>query len=193
MTAPRRVPERGPRSCRQSRGCYGKRGISMLRNSRTTPSQNIVLVRLLRCCPPHDSPFLTDELDVGGSFLAFRLRSERLEKIEFVAQTPPGSQRFCLGSFRSRTPLSSKNSTPAASRAALSAASFAAVTGISPSIVSTRRIVATPTFEALAKSRALHLSRARAARSWALEIPMSLLVFLIQYCIFYISHTGAAK
>jgi antitoxin MazE len=63
----------------------------------------------------------------------------RTQKIGLVTQTPPGSQRFCFGSFRSRTPFSSKNSTPADSRAALSAASFAAVTGISPSIVSTRR------------------------------------------------------
>jgi hypothetical protein len=88
-------------------------------------------------------------------------------------------QRVRLPGLPRRTPFSSINSTPADSRAALSAASFAAVTGSSPSIVSTRRIVATPTFEALAKSRALHLSKARAARSWALEIPMSRLVCLI--------------
>jgi hypothetical protein len=81
---------------------------------------------------------------------------------------------FFLSALRRRTPgpppFSSINSTPAASSATLSAARFAAVTGISPSIVSTRRIVATPTFEALAKSTALHLKRARAARSWALEM-----------------------
>src|SRR5258708_6856378 len=114
-------------------------------------------------------------------------------EIGFVSQNlAAGSHRLCFVGFRSRTPgpppFSSMNSTPADSKAALSAASFAAVTGISPSIVSTRRIVATPTLEALAKSRALHLSKARAARSWALEIPMKGLVFLIRYCIFYTAH-----
>jgi hypothetical protein len=44
------------------------------------------------------------------------------------------------------------------------AASFASVTGISPSITSALRIVATPTFEARARSRAVHRISARAAR-----------------------------
>jgi hypothetical protein len=61
-------------------------------------------------------------------------------------------------------PLSSMNSMPAASKAWRSAASLGSVTGISPSTTSARRIVATPTFEAAARSRAVHRSRARAAR-----------------------------
>jgi hypothetical protein len=76
---------------------------------------------------------------------------------------------FFFSGLRSRTPgplpFSSMNSTPANSKADRSAASLARVTGITPSTTSTRRIVATPTLEALAKSKALHLIRARAARS----------------------------
>ena len=76
--------------------------------------------------------------------------------------------------FRKRrpspVPFSSMNSIPADSNACRMAASFAAVTGISPSITSTRRIVATPTFDARARSSALHRSIARAARICALEI-----------------------
>src|ERR1700754_2891110 len=56
------------------------------------------------------------------------------------------------------------NSTPADSKAWRSAASLAWVTGISPSTTSTRRIVATPTRDALARSSALQRSKARAAR-----------------------------
>ena len=70
--------------------------------------------------------------------------------------------------LRKRTPapppLLSMNSIPAASNAWRSAASLASVTGISPSTTSARRIVATPTLEAVARSRALHRSSARAAR-----------------------------
>jgi hypothetical protein len=76
--------------------------------------------------------------------------------------------RAALCGFRKRTPSpalsSSMNSIPAASSACRMAASFAAVTGISPSITSTRRIVATPTFDSRAKSSALRRSIARAAR-----------------------------
>ena len=83
---------------------------------------------------------------------------------------------FCLEVSRPRRrtpgppPFSSMNSTPAASSARRRAASLGSVTGISPSTTSTRRIVATPTFEALARSRALQRSSARAARNCALEI-----------------------
>ena len=46
------------------------------------------------------------------------------------------------------------------------------------------------TFEAAARSSALHRSIARAARIWALVIFLPIgLVFLIQYCIFYITTT----
>jgi hypothetical protein len=62
------------------------------------------------------------------------------------------------------------------------AASFADVTGISPSTTSALRIVATPTFEAWAKSSAVHRISARAARTWALEI-----FFAWPIDIFYIS------
>ena len=76
--------------------------------------------------------------------------------------------------LRNRTPspapFSSMNSIPADSKACCIAASLASVTGISPSTTSTRRIVATPTLDAAAKSRAVHRSIARAARIWALEI-----------------------
>ena len=79
---------------------------------------------------------------------------------------------------------------PTFSKARRIAASLASVTGSSPSITSTRRIVATPTFEAAARSSALHRSIARAARIWALVIFLPIgLVFLIQYCIFYITTT----
>jgi hypothetical protein len=79
-----------------------------------------------------------------------------------------------LCGFRNRTPspppLSSMKSIPAASRARRMAASFASVTGTSPSTTSALRMVATPTFEARAKSRAVHRISARAARIWAVEI-----------------------
>jgi hypothetical protein len=79
-----------------------------------------------------------------------------------------------LCGFRNRTPspppLSSMKSIPAASRARRMAASFASVTGTSPSTTSALRMVATPTFEVRAKSRAVHRISARAARIWALEI-----------------------
>ena len=75
---------------------------------------------------------------------------------------------FSFPDFRRRTPgpppFSSMNSTPAFSSACRKAASLADVTGISPSTTSTRRMVATPTFEAAARSSALHRSKARAAR-----------------------------
>ena len=70
--------------------------------------------------------------------------------------------------FRKRTPspppLSSTKSIPTLSNARRMAASFASVIGISPSTTSALRIVATPTFEARAKSRAVHRISARAAR-----------------------------
>jgi hypothetical protein len=70
--------------------------------------------------------------------------------------------------FRKRTPspppLSSMKSIPAFSNARRMAASFACVTGISPATTSALRIVATPTFETRAKSRAVHRISARAAR-----------------------------
>jgi hypothetical protein len=79
-----------------------------------------------------------------------------------------------LCGFRKRTPspppLSSMKSIPAASIARRIAASLASVTGTSPSTTSALRMVATPTFEARAKSRAVHRISARAARIWALEI-----------------------
>jgi YqaJ-like viral recombinase domain len=79
-----------------------------------------------------------------------------------------------LCGFRKRTPspppLSSMKSIPAASRARRIAASFASVIGTSPSTTSALRMVATPTFEARAKSRAVHRISARAALIWALEI-----------------------
>jgi hypothetical protein len=80
------------------------------------------------------------------------------------------------------------NSTPADSSARRKAASFANVTGISPSATSARRIVATPTFEAFARSRALHLSRARAARIWALEIFRAILISFTLCDVVYITH-----
>jgi hypothetical protein len=70
--------------------------------------------------------------------------------------------------FRKRTPspppLSWMKSIPAASRARRMAVSFGTVTGISPSTTSALRMVATPTFEAAARSRAVQRSSARAAR-----------------------------
>ena len=76
--------------------------------------------------------------------------------------------RLACRGFRNRTPspapFSSIKSMPAASKARRIAASLASVTGISPSTTSTRRIVATPTLDAAAKSRAVHRSIARAAR-----------------------------
>ncbi len=76
--------------------------------------------------------------------------------------------RFERLGLRNRTPspvpFSSMKSIPAASKACRIAASLASVTGISPSTTSTRRIVATPTLDAAAKSRAVHRSIARAAR-----------------------------
>ena len=73
-----------------------------------------------------------------------------------------------LCGFRKRTPspppLSSMKPIPAASRARRIAASFASVTRTSPSTTSALRMVATPTFEARAKSRAVHRISARAAR-----------------------------
>jgi hypothetical protein len=70
--------------------------------------------------------------------------------------------------LRKRTPspppLSSMKSIPAISNARRMAASFGNVSGISPSTTSALRIVATPTFEARAKSSAVHRSSARAAR-----------------------------
>jgi hypothetical protein len=87
----------------------------------------------------------------------------------FTAQSRRYDRRFFLSLWgaQNRTPspppLSSMNSTPAASNAWRSAASLGSVTGISPSTTSARRIVATPTFEAAARSRALHRSKARAA------------------------------
>ena len=78
---------------------------------------------------------------------------------------------FCrarLCGFRNRTPspppLSSTKTMPAASNAWRRAASLASVTGISPSTTSALRIVATPTFEAVARSSAVQRSKARAAR-----------------------------
>jgi hypothetical protein len=59
---------------------------------------------------------------------------------------------------------------PAPSNARRIAVSLANVTGISPSTTSARRIVATPTFEARARSSAVHRMSARAARIRALEI-----------------------
>jgi YqaJ-like viral recombinase domain len=96
-----------------------------------------------------------------------------------------------LCGFRKRTPspppLSSMKSIPAASRARRIAASFASVTGTSPSTTSALRMVATPTFEARAKSRAVHRISARAARIWALEIFLSkALIVFTSYDIIYI-------
>ncbi len=78
---------------------------------------------------------------------------------------------LCLPAFRglrkrtpSPPPSSSMKSIPATSSALRRAASFAKVTGISPSTTSALRMVATPTFEARAKSRAVHRISARAAR-----------------------------
>src|SRR6185436_4567879 len=85
-------------------------------------------------------------------------------------------------------PFSSMNSTPADSKAWRSAASLACVTGISPSTTSTRRIVATPTFDAFARSSALQRTKARAARIWALEIFFGISCLFIQYDVIYITN-----
>ena len=79
-----------------------------------------------------------------------------------VGGSSTGLKRYFLlacGGLRNRTPsppvpLSSMSSMPAFSKACRIAASLASVTGISPSTTSTRRIVATPTLDAAAKSRA---------------------------------------
>jgi hypothetical protein len=68
------------------------------------------------------------------------------------------------------------NSTPAASSAVRMAALFGAVMPVSQSLSSARRIVATPTDEAFAKSWADHPIKARAAR------------ICLPYMIFLISH-----
>ena len=109
---------------------------------------------------------LVDALFCGGNALALLGASLRqphagaaavlvdeLERTVFDA-VPAAARvyfRFRDG-FRKRSPspvpFCSMNSIPADSNAWRIAASFAAVTGISPSITSTRRIVATPTFDA---------------------------------------------
>jgi hypothetical protein len=106
---------------------------------------------------PRTSSVFVDELD-AGLFRCPCTNGDRGRAYFRVARR----------GFRKRTPspvpFSSMNSIPADSSACRMAASFGAVTGISPSITSTRRIVATPTFDRRAKSSALHRSIARAAR-----------------------------
>jgi hypothetical protein len=90
--------------------------------------------------------------------------------------------------FRRRTPapppFSSMNSTPASSSARRIARSFAAVIDVADVISSARRIVVTPTEDDRARSSALHLIKARAARICALvsEIGVD---FFILYDIFH--------
>ena len=144
-------------------------------------------------CPQAFEAVLIDELFCGGNALALLGASlcepyagaaavlvDELDRTIFDA-APVADKFYGLNTyfrfrdgFRKRrpspVPFSSMNSIPADSNACRMAASFAAVTGISPSITSTRRIVATPTFDARARSSALHRSIARAARICALEI-----------------------
>ena len=94
---------------------------------------------------------------------------------EPIHSGPRGYLRFLIvWGLRKRTPspppLSSIKTIPAPSSARRMAASFASVTGISPSTTSALRMVATPTFEAWARSIAVHRISARAARICALEI-----------------------
>src|SRR5258705_9477057 len=83
---------------------------------------------------------------------------------------------FCVSpfaGFRRRTPapppFSSMNSTPAASKVRRIDSSLATVSEVSSSATSARRIVLAPRAASLARSAALHLSSARAARICALE------------------------
>jgi len=122
----------------------------------------------------------SDPRIIMGDDQAALLRLWREKRGEAVrARLKPASitidyfPRFAFTGARSRTPgpppFWSMNTTPATSSAFRKAASFAGVTGISPSMTSTLRIVATPTFEWVARSIALHRSKARAARICALE------------------------
>ena len=61
------------------------------------------------------------------------------------------------------------NSTPADSKARRIASSLAVVSAVTPSATSARLIVLTPRDALWARSTALHFSRARAARIWALD------------------------
>ena len=76
--------------------------------------------------------------------------------------------RFSFTGVRSRTPgpppFWSMNSTPAASEARRIASSLAAVSEVPSSATSARRIVLAPRADSFARSAALHLSNARAAR-----------------------------
>ena len=91
-----------------------------------------------------------------------------------VANSPDHLRFLGLCGFRNRTPspppLSLMKTIPAASNALRIAASFARVIVTSPSTTSALRMVATPTLEARARSRAVHRISARAARICALEI-----------------------
>ena len=135
------------------------------------PLVKVCQYRRLMCAGPYMGP---PGLYVLSPCVPPLLIAPRPKLGSFRKSQRVGLQRFAdyfrvaLCGFRKRTPSpalsSSMNSIPAASSACRMAASFAAVTGISPSITSTRRIVATPTFDSRAKSSALKRSIARAAR-----------------------------
>jgi hypothetical protein len=86
--------------------------------------------------------------------------------------TSDSATNYFLGALgrrcRKRTPgpppFSSMNSTPAASKARRTAKSFAAVSEVWSSVTSARRMVFRPKAASRARSSAVHLSRARAAR-----------------------------
>jgi hypothetical protein len=93
-----------------------------------------------------------------------------------IDQSPPATSdsatNYFLGALgrrcRKRTPgpppFSSMNSTPAASKARRTAKSFAAVREVWSSATSARRMVFRPNAASRARSSAVHLRRARAAR-----------------------------
>jgi len=101
-----------------------------------------------------------------------RARPER-ETIESPIVISDSAAIYLLGALgrrgcRKRTPgpppLSSMNSTPAASKARRTAKSLATVREVLSSASSARLIVLSPSDDARARSFALHLRRARAAR-----------------------------
>jgi hypothetical protein len=93
---------------------------------------------------------------------------------------PSHFRDFSFDRLRRRTPgpspFSSMNTTPAASRARRTAKSFATVREVSSSASSARLIVLSPNADSRARSSALHLRRARAARIWELLNPFTFIV-----------------
>ena len=82
-------------------------------------------------------------------------------------------RRRCRNRTPGPPPFSSMNSTPAASKVRRTAKSLATVREVLSSASSARLIVLSPSDDARARSFALHLRRARAARIWELLNPLT--------------------